>query len=174
MNKKIFFDMDGVLTEYRIYCGQHEMQQEGYFDTLKPEWNMVLAFINLATVYPNNVFILTKVYPTIYPYSVEEKKNWVRKILPDFDCQNMIMVNGEKEEKSEAIKNFFGFQIDQDCFLIDDYNPNLYDWRMKGGRAIKYVNGVNDKKGSFNGHRILFTDTPDAIYDKILKIITEE
>ena len=166
----IFFDMDGVLAEYRIYCGEHEMQEKGYFGSLKPEWNIILAVKELVKENAN-VYILTKVFPSFFTYSMEEKREWVEKIMPFFPMDHLIMVNGEKEEKSEAIRKKLGLDVNADCILIDDYNPNLYDWRKNGGTPVKYTNGVNDKTQSFDGYRINYMDTPDEILAKLHCII---
>ena len=172
--KYIFFDMDGVLAEYRIYCSERDMRQKGYFSTLKPEWNMVEALKKMTEKYKNNknigIFILTKVYSSFLPYSIPEKIEWKNKIMPFISEENFIMVDGEHMEKTEAIKKKLGVSIDKNCYLIDDYNPNLNDWLEKGGTPIKYTNGVNDKNQSFKGDRINYMFTAAEIVDAIENI----
>jgi hypothetical protein len=81
------------------------------------------------------------------------------------------MVNGEKEEKNEAVRDIFGIDINQDCILIDDYNHNLKEWASNGGTAVKYVNGINDKNRSFIGNRIFNSMSAQEVYDYILALI---
>ena len=172
--KNIFFDMDGVLTEYKTYCGVNEMMQKGYFGSLKPEWNMLLAFKMLyenAHKYGINVYVLTKVYPNMFKFSIDEKVEWKDLLMPFLTDDHFIMVNGEKTEKSKAVKDKLGVKIDKNCVLIDDYNLNLDEWRKKGGLAIKYVNGVNDKNQSFEGYRLSYMQSPESIVETLLNYI---
>jgi hypothetical protein len=168
--KKIFFDMDGVLAEYRRDCTEDEMNSRGYFVSLKPEWNMVNA-LNRLLENGVSVCVLTKVYPSMFKYSVREKQEWRDRFLPLLYDSEFIMVNGEEEEKSEAIRRYFNEQIDGDCILIDDYNPNLAEWTRQGGRAVKYVNGINDKRHSFVGERLSYTMSEDEIFNALYEMV---
>lgn len=172
--KKVFFDMDGVLTEYRQSCNANELSKKGYFETLKPEWNMLGALKRLVENCDSlgiSVFVLTKVYPTLFKYSVSEKLQWRDKYMPDLFDSELIMVNGEQEEKSEAVRELIGEDINSDCILIDDYNANLREWRQNGGTPVKYVNGINDKNRSFVGKRLCFDMSEDEIYNALLALI---
>ena len=172
--KKIFFDMDGVLAEYRKDCTENDMKKKGYFLSLKPEQNMVNALNRLALDSKElgiHVCVLTKVYPTQFKCSVREKLEWRDEYLPELFDSEFVMVNGETEEKSDVIKEVFDGEINSDCFLIDDYNYNLNEWRKNGGSAVKYVNEINDKNRSFVGNRITHTMTEDEIYSYIVNMI---
>ena len=172
--KRIFFDMDGVLAEYRENCSEADMKKKGYFSSLMPEENMISALNRLAQDSEKlgiGVCVLTKVYPNEFKYSISEKLEWRDEHLPLLFDSEFIMVNGEKEEKSEAIKNLLNVNIDEDCFLIDDYNYNLFEWRGKGGSTIKYVNGINDKNKSFIGNRLSHKMSADEIYSSILEMV---
>ena len=172
--KRIFFDMDGVLAEYRENCSEADMKKKGYFSSLMPETNMVNALNRLAENSEElgiSVCVLTKVYPSDFKYSISEKLEWRDEYLPLLLDSEFIMVNGEKEEKSEAIKSLTDVDIDEDCFLIDDYNYNLFEWRGKGGSTIKYVNGINDKNKSFIGNRLSYEMSEDEIYSSILEMV---
>ena len=172
--KKVFFDMDGVLAEYRENCSEYDMKQKGYFSSLKPERNMVNALTRLALdsdMLGIRVCVLTKVYPTVFKYSVREKLEWRDEYLPELYDSEFIMVNGEELEKSEAVSELNDCAIDSDCYLIDDYNPNLAEWVKNGGSAVKYVNEINDKNHSFIGERIMHTMTEDEIYSFIVNLV---
>ena len=172
--KRIFFDMDGVLAEYKANCNEAQMKEKGYFYTLKPEENMISALEKLIENSKElgiSICVITKVYPGDFRYSISEKLEWRDEHLPLLLDNEFVMVNGEKEEKSDALKRVFNINIDSDCYLIDDYNFNLLEWRKKGGSAIKYVNEINDKNKTFVGNRLNYKMSADEIYDSILNMI---
>lgn len=172
--KRIFFDMDGVLAEYKKDCTPRDLSEKGYFLTLSPEWNMLRAMMRLVENAPAlgiSVCVLTKVYPKMFRYSVSEKLQWRDKFMPQLFDSEFIMVNGDCEEKSDKICEVYGEDINSDCILIDDYNPNLAEWRKNGGTAVKYVNGINDKNRSFIGARLSNEMSEQEIYDSILQMI---
>ncbi len=173
--KNIFIDMDGVLAEYRKDCTEHDLMKKDYFLTLQPQWNMLKAMemlIESASSMGFNVHVLTKVYPSIFKHSVNEKLQWRDEYMPYLYDSQFIMVNGEVEEKSDAIKNQLGIDINEDCILIDDYNHNLHEWSLNGGTAIKYINPINDKTKSFVGNRIAYTMDAYSIYKILINILT--
>ena len=166
--------MDGVLAEYRKDCTENDMKKKGYFLSLKPEINMVNALTRLALdsdMLGIKVCVLTKVYPTQFKYSVREKLEWRDEYLPELFDSEFIMVNGEEQEKSEAVRELTNGAVNSDCYLIDDYNPNLAEWVKNGGNAVKYVNEINDKNRSFVGNRITHTMTEDEIYSFIVNLV---
>lgn len=174
--KKIFIDMDGVLAEYRKNCTENDMKEKGYFLTLRPEWNMIMALnmlVEKASELGIYVCVLTKVYPSLFTHSVNEKLQWRDKFLPILNDSQFVMVNGEVEEKSQAIKEELGFDIDDSCILIDDYNYNLDEWQSKGGCAIKYVNKINDRTKSFVGSRINHSMNSNEIFEALLSMISQ-
>lgn len=173
--KKIFIDMDGVLAEYRDGCTEKDLMQKDYFLTLAPQWNMIKAMemlIEASYQMDFEVYVLTKVYPNMFRHSVSEKLQWRDEYMPSLFDSQFIMVNGEEEEKSEAIKSITGCDIDKDYILIDDYNHNLVDWTQNGGTAIKYINPINDKTKSFVGNRIAYTMDAYSIYSILINMVS--
>ncbi|MBQ7740246.1 MAG: hypothetical protein IJT65_03325 [Eubacterium sp.] len=169
--KKIFFDMDGVLAEYRKNCTEEDMKKKGYFYSLEPEKNMIEALNMLLENGEElgvGVCVLTKVYPSEFKYSVREKLEWRDKYLPELFDSEFVMVNGDEEEKSDVVKALIGAGLDENYILIDDYNPNLAEWRNAGGEVIKFVNKINDSKRSFVGKRINYKMSPEELYLSIL------
>ena len=169
--KKFFFDMDGVLAEYKRGCDENDLSKKGYFRNLLPEENMIKALQMLlenSEALGLRLCVLTKVYPSRFPYSLREKEEWRQAFLPDLYDSEFIMVNGEECEKSEAITALLGAGLNQDYFLIDDYNPNLAEWAAAGGTPVQYVNAINDTHRSFVGNRLSYQMTPQEIYDAIL------
>lgn len=172
--KKIFIDMDGVLAEYRENCTELELMQKGYFSSLKPEENMLSALemlVENADRLGYKICVLSKVYPTMFRYSVSEKYEWKDSFMPYLYDSEFVLVNGETQEKEEAVEEMLGTKIDDDCILIDDYNYNLISWSKSGGKAVKFQNGINDKKKSFVGNRINHDMTPAEIFSEIIKIV---
>lgn len=169
--KKFFIDMDGVLAEYRKGCDESDLAKKGYFRSLAPEKNMVKALAMLLEDSERlgiRLCVLTKVYPSLFPCSLREKEEWRREYLPNLFDSEFIMVNGEECEKSEAIAALLGAGLNEDYFLIDDYNRNLEEWAAAGGTPVKFVNAINDTHRSFVGHRLSYQMTPQEIYDAIL------
>lgn len=173
--KKIFIDMDGVLAEYRENCNENDLMQKDYFLTLQPQWNMIKALEMLKEASYQmdfEVYVLTKVYPSMFTHSVNEKLQWRDEYMPSLYDSEFIMVNGEEQEKSEAIKEILGKDIDKDCILVDDYNHNLAEWTQNGGTAVKYINPINDKNKSFIGSRIAYTMDAYSIYSILLNMLS--
>lgn len=171
--KKIFIDMDGVLAEYRENCTELELMQKGYFSSLKPEENMLKALemlVDNGDRLGYKVCVLSKVYPSLFRYSVSEKYEWKDEFMPYLYDSEFLLVNGEEQEKSEAIEEMLGSKINEDCILIDDYNHNLNNWSINGGKAVKFLNGINDKQKSFVGNRISYDMTAIEIFNEIIKI----
>ena len=173
--KRIFIDMDGVLAEYRKDCNETDLTRKGYFLSLKPEDNMLKAvemLINSADDLGFSVHVLTKVYPNMFKYSVDEKLQWRDEHMPYLYDSEFIMVNGEKSEKSQAVKEVLNTEIDESCILVDDYNSNLFEWSSKGGTSVKFVNSINDINHSFIGNRISYDMSAFEIYQKLIGIIS--
>lgn len=151
--KYYFFDMDGTLVEYRQGCTMSDLKKKNYFASLKPEWNMIEAMLELNSQKDTKVYILTKVYPKAFPYSIREKQEYISKYIPEM-VNRTIMVNGDiGETKSEKIKITIG-KFDSDCFLIDDFTENLIEWESEGGTPIKYLNGINNTNGTIHKNSI--------------------
>ena len=171
--KKFFFDMDGVLAEYKKNADPTDFEKRGYFRNLAPERNMLDALNMLledADALGISICVLTKVYPTRFRYSVREKQEWRQEYMPDLFDSEFVMVNGEEEEKSEVIAAMLGAGLNKDYFLIDDFNRNLYEWQEAGGTPVKYVNGINDTHRSFIGTRLDHTMSSEEIYRAILEM----
>lgn len=172
--KRIFIDMDGVLTEYRKNCTEEDLAQKGYFLSLKPEANMLGALNRLLETCDSlgfSVCVLSKVYPSMFRYSVSEKLTWRDTYMPELFDSEFVLVNGEEQEKSDAVRELIGGEMDSDCILIDDYNGNLREWTENGGTAVKYVNEINDKNRSFIGRRLSFDMSEEELYSSILALI---
>ena len=144
---RIFFDMDGVLAEYR-QVPEEEYKRRGYFADLAPQPEALQALADLAEDPRYEVHTLSAVYAD-NPYAVGEKREWLRRNLPEEALRNLKSIFCFcGESKADAVPG----GIRPTDILVDDYNGNLRDWAEQGV-AIKMLNGINDKNGSWQGLR---------------------
>ena len=144
---RIFFDMDGVLAEYK-QVPVEEYLRKGYFAELAPQPEALNALADLAEDPRFEVHTLSAVYAE-NPTAKEEKLTWLRQHLPEAALRNLkSLFCFCGESKAEAVPG----GIRPTDILVDDYNANLRDWQEKGV-AIKLLNGINDRHGSWQGLR---------------------
>ena len=147
----IFIDMDGTLA--KIFDRPNyleQMYEKGFFLNLKPyKW---VKQLNKFCKDRNDVYILSACVDT--EFCEKEKRAWLKTYLPNIPLANYIFTK-VGENKAEKVEEMFskemGYRI-----LIDDYGVNLYDWQMQGFHyiGVKYLNGINDKKGKHYAHKI--------------------
>jgi hypothetical protein len=156
---RIFFDMDGVLAEYR-QVPEEEYKRKGYFAELAPRAEALQALADLAEDPRYEVHTLSAVYAE-NPYAEGEKREWLRRNLPEKALRNLTSLFCFcGESKADAVPG----GIRPTDILVDDHNANLLDW-AKRGIAIKMLNGINDKHRSWQGLRAggSSADIADAI-----------
>lgn len=154
--RRVFIDMDGVLCEYKENATLDDMVKKGYFFDLAPRKDMIEALNNLISSKEAEVFILSAVIPEIELQAKAEKNAWLNTHMPSIDSSHRIFTLCG-EDKSAAIKNF-----NKNCILCDDYSFNLNLWEKAGGRAIKILNEINGKNGTFtNGPRLRIKNKED-------------
>ncbi len=141
---RVFFDMDGVLAEYK-YVPYEEMLREGYFGQLAPLKEAVRAILLLAEDPQIELYTLSAVIKE-NPYALDEKKRWLAEHL-GHSLENIKCIFPFcGESKTDAVPG----GIRPTDILIDDYNVNLRDWE-KSAVAIKFLNGINNRHGSWKG-----------------------
>lgn len=91
-----------------------------------------------------DVYILSA-YLTDSQYAFDEKNEWLNRYL-QIDNDHRIFVK-YGDDKSKYIEN----GITNTDYLIDDYTKNLNEWREAGGTPIKFLNGINNTKGTYDG-----------------------
>ena len=156
--KRVFVDMDGVLCEYRAESTVDDMEKSGYFYGLSPRKDMVDAINYLIESKETDVYVLSAVLPQIENQAKAEKNAWLNEHLPAIDREHRIFTLCGMD-KVAAIKDFSGNDV-----LFDDYSANLQKWYEAGGQAVKIINEVNGKNGTFqSGPRLKVTAREDLV-----------
>lgn len=143
---RVFFDIDGVLAEFREGSSMEEMLGEGYFLDLAPQSEVIEALERLAAAPGFEVHTLSSVLSESR-YALNEKKLWL--------CRHVRSVREGRVSceflpcgvsKRSAVPG----GVRPGDILIDDYNVNLRDWQ-KSAIAVKLLNGINHRHGSWKG-----------------------
>lgn len=136
--KKIFLDLDGTLARFNVPNALRRFEHEkDFFFNLLP-YKGIEKINQMAT--KGNVYIITA-SPNL---STDlDKLKWVQKYLPDLPHNNIVICR-IGENKAFAIKRKLNIQIDNTCYLLDDYTKNLKEWEEVGGIGIKRITAVSD------------------------------
>ncbi len=136
----IFIDMDGVVAEHvkADYIGDNpKFLQPHYFYNCKPN-TKIIAFVHLLQELEIPYLFLSRVSPPLnYREATTDKYKWLYQVVPG---SNAIFTKGSKVDTAQR---WLGRNLQTDDILIDDFNPNLYEWENAGATAIKFLNGNN-------------------------------
>jgi len=136
--KKIFLDLDGTLARFNVPNALNRFDNEiGFFLNLKPYKGIGIIDKMAAK---GNVYIISA-SPNIR--ADIDKMLWVREYLPNLPYNNIIICR-VGENKAEIIKRKLNIEIDNNCYLLDDYTKNLVEWENAGGKGIKRITSVAD------------------------------
>lgn len=140
MNQRIFVDMDGTLAKWQEVNNESELYQKGFYENLLPNNNLLNGIKKLINE-GKDIYILSS-FLNGSEYALAEKNIWLDKYLPELPKDKRIFVN-YGDNKTIYIPN----GITKNDYLIDDHTKNLIDWEESGGTGIKFLNGINHKKG---------------------------
>ena len=179
MQKALFIDIDGTLARFHDADKTfiEAMWTPGFYISLKPFENLVAAVKLFIEKNPDvEVYVLSAVLDTEPPFVVDEKNKWLDIFLPEIDREHRIFTRAG-EDKS-AYLDMQGHE----CYLLDDYNKNLYEFEHAGGSGIKFHNDVNHRGlGAFGGSRgnlwqgdiVHFSDSPEKICSDLKECISK-
>lgn len=157
-----YFDMDGVLAKFIRWddCPMPPFMREGshYFLHREPDRRALEIF---QTLYhdetPNaRARILTRVLDesdgdgisdTLRQEWWTDKRAWVLSNTVGVDTSKCFLMSGKDKG---ALLADVPMPQRKYHILIDDFNPNLINWRAAGGTAVKYINDLNSPE-SFDG-----------------------
>lgn len=161
---RLFVDMDGTIAKWNNVAFE-DLYQKDYYKNLEPDRNIldeVKMFIELNF----DVYILSAYLPDIYDektgelikksYALQDKQEWIKKYIPEINKDNVIFVP-YGTNKAEYLKEHYS-PVYEDDYLLDDYTNNLNEWQGYGGTGIKYRNGINGTKGTWQGLSVEHTE----------------
>lgn len=166
---RLFVDMDGTLSEFKVVDTLEKLYEENYFLKLQPQQNVVDAVRDIVLHKSEiEVYILSAVLSDS-KYALAEKNAWLDIYLPEIDSEHRIYLPCG-EDKSEYINNFYGGVLQSD-FLLDDYSKNLHSWEPPA-RGIKLMNGINGRNGSWQNERISIEKSAKELSECISNIMS--
>ena len=144
MSRRIFVDMDGTLAEWKNVSKIDELYEEGYYYNLEPNKKLIENLKKMIQK-GEEIYILSS-FLNDSKYALVEKNRWLDSHFPELKNENRIFVK-YGDDKSRYIKD----GISDTDYLLDDYTKNLLEWKASGGVGIKYLNGINHTKGTWQG-----------------------
>lgn len=135
--KKIFLDLDGTLAKFNVRNALKRFDNEiGFFAKLG-------AYKGIETINEmakeGNVYIISA---SPNEQADKDKITWIEKYLNNIPKTNRLICR-VGDNKAEYLKAK-GIQIDNTCYLLDDYTKNLNEWEKSGGVGIKRITSVAD------------------------------
>lgn len=126
-----YFDLDNTLCLFSVHGKEKEalesMYQPGFYENLEMLDDGIKVIPVLQAI-GFKVKILTSCIDS--EYCKPEKINWVKKFLPFFKEEDIILC------ENGVSKTTYVDNIEQ-SILVDDYGKNLMQWIEAGGYAIK-------------------------------------
>ena len=136
--EKIFLDLDGTLARFNVRNALERFdKEEGFFAKLKAYKNIEVVNELAKT---NKLFIISA---SPNEQADKDKMKWIKRYLPNI-CLNNITICRIGENKAKIIQDKYNIEIDNECYLLDDYTKNLKEWESFGGKGIKRLTDVSD------------------------------
>ena len=136
--KKIFLDLDGTLAKFNVKNALKRFDNEKGFFAKLGAYKNIEKINELAK--NGNVYIISA-SPNLQADS--DKMLWIKKYLDNVPLDNIILCR-LGENKAKIIKSKCNIDIDNTCYLLDDYTKNLIEWEQQGGKGIKRLTKVSD------------------------------
>ena len=154
----IYIDMDGVLAKWQK-ATYDEMIKPGFFLGRERE-RIIVSLVKTLIAIGCNVCILSAV---LNEKCAKEKSIWLDNIFGK-DLNRIFVPDGSN--KADYI-------IGGKSILIDDYTKNLKAWKDSGNIPIKFYNGINGTKGTYNGASIHKNMSVGAMIEIIAEAVNQ-
>lgn len=137
--KKLFLDMDGTIAMFNSKRNALKRfdNEKGFFASLKP-------FVNINVINE----MIKKGNVEIYVISASpneqadiDKMVWLNTYLPNLSQTNICFCR-LGQNKAKVIKDKLNIDIDNNCYLLDDYTKNLIEWNNSNGIGIKRLTSL--------------------------------
>ncbi len=143
---KLFIDLDGTVAKFNVRNALERFDKEiGFFANLG-------AYKGIEAI--NEMALLKNVYVISASPNTQadiDKMTWLSKYLPNIPKENITLCR-LGENKAKIIENKYNLIIDNNCYLLDDYSKNLFEWVANGGTGIKRLTSVADNsRGLWKG-----------------------
>lgn len=143
---KLFIDLDGTVAKFNVRNALERFDKEiGFFANLG-------AYKGIEAI--NEMALLKNVYVISASPNNQadiDKMIWLNKYLPNIPKENITLCR-LGENKAKIIENKYNLIIDSNCYLLDDYSKNLFEWVANGGTGIKRLTSVADNsRGLWKG-----------------------
>lgn len=137
--KKLFLDMDGTLAKFNSKKNALERfdKEKDFFTNLKP-------FVNIDTInqlVENNIVEIFIISASPNEQADIDKLKWINTYLPKIKKQNICFCR-IGQNKAKIIKDKLNIDIDNNCYLLDDYTKNLIEWNNYKGIGIKRLTSL--------------------------------
>lgn len=141
-NLVIYSDFDGCPSKFNKQATMEELVTPQYYRNTQPDMHYI-TMIKLLINAGYEVRFLSKALSQ----EIAEAKI---AFLKDYGIDVPFVAVPYDQDKAAYIKN------DGLALLIDDFTPGLNDWEKYGDNfiGIKYYNGVNGSKGTWDGYSI--------------------
>ena len=146
MIMKLFLDLDGTLARFNVRNALKRFDNEkGFFANLKAY--KYIEVVNTLAL-SNEIYIISA---SPNEQADNDKMIWLKKYLPNVKDSNITLCR-LGENKAKIIENKYNLIIDSNCYLLDDYSKNLFEWVANGGTGIKRLTSVADNsRGLWKG-----------------------
>ena len=147
--KRLFIDLDGTIAKFNVKNALERFDKEkGFFANLGAY--VGVEIINELAL-TNRVFVISA---SPNDQADSDKLLWLSKYLPNIKSENITLCR-LGENKAKIIEDKYKITIDNNCYLLDDYTKNLFEWCACGGRGIKRLTSVADNStGKWQGLQI--------------------